>query len=293
MHMHCPPLISAVGKSLQKVVSSTAAQGVRCAIGLLKAVRPGRSIRFVGSYGDWSAAVASCEGYAAPVILQRVRDSAAKVRDGIVPYERDGVTFDRALSPFPLITCLLRIGLGAGGKLRVLDFGGSLGTTYYQCRDFLRELGEVAWCVVEQENFVRCGKAEFERGALRFEYSLELAMQGQPFDVILLSSVLPYHPDPYGLLQQVCECRLPWILIDRTPLLAEGDECITVQHTPAWVYGAPVRYPARFLCRDGLEEVLRRHYDKCLEFTALDPRARVGDRWAEYVGQLWQRRNIL
>jgi putative methyltransferase (TIGR04325 family) len=225
------------------------------------------------------------------LILRRVRESTGKVRDGLAPYERDGVVFDRAHPSYPLIACLLRVALASQGRLRVIDFGGSLGTTYFQCREFLSDVREIRWCVVEQQNFVECGKTEFENLELRFEASLECAMELQGADVILLSSVLPYVADPYALMERVCERGAPWILLDRTPFFRGGSDCITVQHVPASIYGAPVKYPARFFGRDSIDALLGRKYRKCSEFPGtVDAPVEVGGRVAEYLGQLWRRK---
>jgi hypothetical protein len=40
-----------------------------------------------------------------------------------------------------------------GGELRVLDFGGSLGITYFHNQDLIQNL-TVSWSVVEQEHSV-------------------------------------------------------------------------------------------------------------------------------------------
>jgi len=59
------------------------------------------------------------------------------------------------------------------GVLKVLDFGGSLGSTYFQNRKFLDSLKDVVWCVVEQKHFVDVGKVDFEDSRLKFYYDIE------------------------------------------------------------------------------------------------------------------------
>ena len=60
-----------------------------------------------------------------------------------------------------------------GGVLSVLDFGGSLGSTYYQNKKFLDSLDDVSWNIVEQKHFVDAGKEDFEDERLRFSYDIE------------------------------------------------------------------------------------------------------------------------
>ena len=82
-------------------------------------------------------------------------------------FERDGVVFDQPDYNFPLLACLLRVATESGNRLRVLDFGGSLGSTYFQCRPFLGGVSELRWTVVEQPQFVECGRREFEDGEVQ------------------------------------------------------------------------------------------------------------------------------
>jgi putative methyltransferase (TIGR04325 family) len=90
----------------------------------------------------------------------------SRVRDGECAYERDGVVFEEVQLSFPVLAGLLRASAADAGRLAVIDFGGALGSSYYQCRKFLSLLPDLAWAVVEQENFVRCGREEFAYDAI-------------------------------------------------------------------------------------------------------------------------------
>jgi hypothetical protein len=56
-----------------------------------------------------------------------------KVKNGDAPYARDAVVFDELVYPFPVLAGLLRARATNKNRLIVLDVGGSLRTTYYQC----------------------------------------------------------------------------------------------------------------------------------------------------------------
>ena len=143
-----------------------------------------------------------------------------------------------------------------------------------QHRTALAGLTECTWHIVEQEHFVAAGKAEFSTDTLHFHSTPEEAFNAAPINVILLSSVLQYLPDPYSLLKRLRGTKLP-IIVDRTPMLPDHDR-ITVQHVPASIYKAS--YACRWLNRRriaGLLEsagyVLSPWYD-----SAVDPKGFVG-----------------
>src|SRR3546814_16397621 len=98
-------------------------------------------------------------GYSESAILDRVRTATRAVVAGEAAYERDSVLFDKADYPFALITALLRAAASADMRLDVIDFGGSLGSTYRQCRPLLDAVQPPQWHVVEQPHFVAFGRA--------------------------------------------------------------------------------------------------------------------------------------
>ncbi len=58
-----------------------------------------------------------------------------KVVAGEAVYERDSVVFDHLEYAWPLLACLLQIA-AERRSLRVIDFGGSLGSSWRQNRRF-------------------------------------------------------------------------------------------------------------------------------------------------------------
>ena len=195
-----------------------------------------------GDYPDWPSAAAAAKGYDAANILEIQRAAMRKVRDGEAVYERDSVIFDEVEYFFPTLAALLLAGSRNGGRLAVLDFGGALGSTYYQNGAMLSHLA-LSWHIVEQPHFVAAGVQEFETDALKFLPTIAASWHAQPPDVVLLSSVLQYLDDPFLLLKQIADRAPPYILIDRTPVLDDGRERIVVQTVP------PSIYPASYACR--------------------------------------------
>lgn len=102
-----------------------------------------------GNYSTWEAAQKDSTGYDAPEILQKVRSSLLKVKKGEAVYERDSVIFEEIQYSWPLLAGLMYAAAKSGGVLKVLDFGGSLGSSYFQNKKFLDGLKDVVWCIVE------------------------------------------------------------------------------------------------------------------------------------------------
>jgi putative methyltransferase (TIGR04325 family) len=232
---------------------------------------------YSGAYLSWEDARAATDGYDSPAILEKVVQGARAVRDGRAAYERDSVLFERREYSYPLLAALLRAAAAGGNRLSVLDFGGSLGSSYFQCRDFLSVVGELAWNIVEQPQWVAIGRQEFETEQLRFYRSPEECLAAQRINVVLLSSVLPYLEQPYAVLGDLVSRRIPHMVVDRTPVLDDKPDRLTVQHVPAWIYGREASYPAWFFSRRKLVGAIETSYDLVAEFDALDGSADLGD----------------
>ena len=81
-----------------------------------------------------------------------------------------------------------------------------------------------------------------------FYFTVEECMQGEQPDVLLLSSVIHYLPEPYAFLEEVLRHDFPSVVVDRTPYMCDGSTRLTVEHVPAWIY--PASYPAWFLSEE-------------------------------------------
>jgi putative methyltransferase (TIGR04325 family) len=206
----------------------------------------GNRITFTGDYASWEAALREAKGYDSPVILERTCAALLKVKNGEAVYERDSVLFEEPQYPFPVIAGLLRAALQQGGGLSVADFGGSLGSTYFQCRRWLRQVTPLEWLVIEQPAHVACGREHFEDRELRFYETMDVCLQRHRPGVLLLSSVLQYLPDPQAALQRLLQPKLDHLIIDRTAFWEANRDRLTVQTVPESIY--PASYPAWFLC---------------------------------------------
>jgi putative methyltransferase (TIGR04325 family) len=205
---------------------------------------------YEGDYASWAAAATASRGYADAAIFEKMLAAGRAVRDGRTAWERDTVLFSEAAANAPLLDALRRAAAAHGGRLNVVDFGGALGSTWWQHRPWLADLAEVRWSVVEQPQVVAAGRREFTGGPLRFYGSLAECCAAERPEVVLLSSVLPYLEAPHALLEDVRARGFRHVIIDRTGFVARGRDRLTVQHAPREIYAAS--YPCWFFDRAAL-----------------------------------------
>ena len=201
-------------------------------------------VKWIGDYTSWQAAMQYCEGYDADIILDNCKNALLKVKKGEATYERDGVLFDKIEYSWALLAMLQHIAMENNGKLCVLDFGGSLGSSYYQNKGFLGLVKTIKWCIVEQPHFVKCGKQYFQNEQLHFYYSIEDCLAENKPDVLLLSGVLAYLEQPNDWINKFLALELPYIIIDRTAFVKNNRDILTVEIVPLRMYKAS--YPSWF-----------------------------------------------
>jgi putative methyltransferase (TIGR04325 family) len=231
--------------------------------------RDGR-IRLEGEFPNWEKANARHAGYDDPKILEKVLDATLKVKRGEAAYERDSVIFDRIEYSWPLLAGLMWAAAEYGGRLNVLDFGGALGSSYFQNRKFLQTMRDIHWNIVEQSHFVEAGKANIQDNQIRFYKSLKECMDENRPHVLLLSSVIQYLKEPEKLLDEITQLGIDTILIDRTSFTADGGrKCLYIQHVPESIYMA--RYPIwLFNENEFVESITSKGYALIESFNSLD-----------------------
>ena len=221
------------------------------------------------------------------MILEKTRAALLRVKNGEAAYERDSVTFATIDYEFPLLACLLRAATEHDNRLSVLDFGGSLGSTYFQCRGFLTSLKELRWSIVEQPAHVVCGQRDFANEQLRFYESVESCLRVERPQVLLLSGVLQCLPKPYAVMEDLIAQAFDYIVVDRTAFLRGGRDRLTLEHVPAWIY--PAVYPSWFLSEKRFLDFFAGKYELLASFRALDTTHPDGGE-ADYKGFLFRRR---
>jgi putative methyltransferase (TIGR04325 family) len=201
-----------------------------------------------GDFHSWNEAMCASTGYDSEIILEKTKTALLKVKSGDVAYERDSVLFDKIQYAWPVLAGLLWVAARSGGRLNVMDFGGSLGSSYYQNQAFLSSLPVAArWNIVEQSKHVGIGKAHFEDDCLRFYKSIAECLTDTRPNIVLLSSALQYLEHPYKIFDQIQELPCDHIIIDRTPFWDGLCDRLCVQTVPPSIY--PASYPSWIFSR--------------------------------------------
>ena len=191
-----------------------------------------------GNYSKWEDAQKECSGYDATIILENCKNALLEVKNGKAVYERDSVLFNTIEYSWPLLAGLMFIAAINNGNLQVLDFGGSLGSSYFQNRKYLLGLKNFCWRIVEQSNFVKCGKEMFENETLKFYENIKASVADTPPNVILLSSVLSYLQEPYKILDEIIQINAQSIIIDRTIFIEEPEDRLAIQKVSPTIFKA-------------------------------------------------------
>jgi putative methyltransferase (TIGR04325 family) len=230
-----------------------------------------------GDFPNWALANSTCGGYNSTEIFEKVKASSILVRDGKAAFERDSVAFYEPETNEELIKWFENIvsrneiegcNPKTSGVIRVLDFGGALGSTYFQHREILKQFPNLIWCVVEQGDFVKIGQSEFENEVLKFEYSIREAVEKYQPNAVLVSGVLMYIEKPYDILADIFKSEIPHIMIDRTPFIPSEEDRLTVQIVPPKIYKAS--YPCWIFSEKKFLNFTEKHVRFVKEFPALD-----------------------
>jgi putative methyltransferase (TIGR04325 family) len=234
-----------------------------------------RTTRYYGRPADWQQAKAMSGSYSDDNILAMVAEAARAVASGAARYERDSVLFQDTVYPFAVLAALLRAALANENRLEVVDFGGSLGSTYHQCRRFLDTVSSVNWWVVEQPEFVALGRSEFTNMELKFVNDIEELPRVSPGGIALACSVLQYMENPPLTLAMLDRLPVRHLVIDRTTISEEATDRLCVQHVPKSIYKAC--YPCWILSRSRLLSLLSKTWRVVSDFACVEGGARTDD----------------
>ena len=226
-----------------------------------------RSSKFNGPYSTWENAILKSSGYDSDLIVQEVLNSALKVKSGEAKYERDAMTFHHVEYEWPTLTAILWAAAKNNGNLITLDFGGSLGSIYFQNIDFLKNIPNLRWNIVEQSQFVEAGRSHFESEQLRFYKSIEECLvKGRP-NLIILSSVLQYLQNPKVILDSLLEIAAETIIVDRTIVNSSQHDKLYIQKVPKKYYAAS--YPCWSLSEKNLINTFQGSYTLVKDYLSL------------------------
>lgn len=143
-------------------------------------------------FPSYQAALGASKGYVSDDILETVqRKSAAwALRKHELPQSAG--------------LAILQTALNLLDRPHVIDFGGALGSHYWQLKG-----RPMRWSVVETTAMAALGKPTDE-----LSFYDGLAKAG-PADIVYCSSVLPYVPDPFAMARELATVPARMIVVDR------------------------------------------------------------------------------
>lgn len=209
-----------------------------------------------GNYLSWEEALKDTKSYSDLIIYNKTINSINKVITKEATYTRDTIVFDRIEYEFhqSVLTGILKFALNSKkNHLNILDFGGSLGNTYFALKDFLKPL-EINWNIVEQKEYIEYGKKNIKD--IDFFYNIKDCLDEKNIDIIIFSSVLQYLENPYEVLTTILSYNLPCIILERTAILPNKNR-LTIQKVPPSIYNSS--YPSWFLNEEKIFSIFDSH----------------------------------
>ena len=155
-----------------------------------------------GDYPSWEAAYAASAAYRNDLVVYGRLTEEIRAGTG---------TSSRILSP------LLAAILMAGGRARVLDFGGNLGQVYFDAARRVEAHIE-SWSVVDFAEVAAVGNARFADAKLRFFPTIEDALAAGTPNVVLCFHVLQYLQSPFEYLAKLTSFAPAAIVLNEFPV---------------------------------------------------------------------------
>lgn len=202
------------------------------------------SYSYKGDFSSFEDAAKLCKGYAAKEVFEKTCETALKVKNGEFVFERDSVGFLELKYSSEVLEALQSIAKENNNQLQLTDFGGSLGSSYFQYRYFLESLQKISWKVIELPNIVKFGKENMEDGNLMFVSNLQIAEEKEKSAVLFSSSTFQYVSHPFHIVDEIIANEYPYILLDRIAFVNGNKHLLTIQETKEEIYEAT--YPAWF-----------------------------------------------
>ncbi len=219
-------------------------------------------------FNTWDAAHRGSSGYDSHEIVSKVFQGSLLARDEGLQ-ERDGVILNSSdFNPYTWIGILQTFNLiGEGRKIRIVDFGGSFGSTYRMMKNKLQESKiDFEWIVIEQKHFVDLGKLHFETNELRFMDNFSSLLDNS-IDILIFNGVLEYLENPYQIITDGLSYSPLVVLLDRTPVNSEQNDTFSVQHVPKSIYSAT--YANRNFGKKNLMKLFEPDFSKFIEYDCI------------------------
>ncbi len=215
------------------------------------------AVRYMGDYKSWKDAAEECAGYDDSTILNKVIDSIEKVRCGEAVWERDSYLFYKEKYVYQICAAVLRCAVAnRGERVKLLDIGGSLGSTWFQNRKYLADLEHLEYIVAEQDHFAEYGHKNLEDNTLKFIKSTDKWETMERFDIILMSASLQYISQYEEIISRVKKAEPRYVILDR--ILVSDRKRICVETVPKEIYLSS--YPLVIFDMNEMKDTFGEHY---------------------------------
>jgi putative methyltransferase (TIGR04325 family) len=219
----------------------------------------------------WDKALLKSSGYQNQSILNKVLESTSySIKDNSM-IERDSVLIekDSVEYSYPLLFAFQLSLIENKDTLRIIDYGGALGSTYFQYKPFFPPDTKIEWSIIEQSNFVEAGIKLNPHKDIYFYENLSQCLQNRNPSLALFSSSLQYLKNPFDILNQISESSVQTLVIDRVPIFVNDSSCLSVQYVPDWIYNSRISYPSHIFNLKEISNFLKDKWNLISEFRSL------------------------
>jgi putative methyltransferase (TIGR04325 family) len=117
-----------------------------------------------------------------------------------------------------LLPLLAALACSEKGNVRVLDFGGGIGFTYYQTARGMKGAGGIEYHIVERESVCSAGKSLFESRESGPSFFKDLSELGPGlYDIVHLGSSIHYVEEWRVMLSRLCALSRMYLLLVDVP----------------------------------------------------------------------------
>jgi putative methyltransferase (TIGR04325 family) len=223
-----------------------------------------RVVVWQGPFNSWKEADVYAQkifgNYSNNSILKKVIKAANIAKKKRGSYERDGCVISSLEYGFHIISIIFYHYYNNKKKnYKVLDVGGSLGSTFYQNKKFLFLLKKLSWSVLEQKNFAEYGNLNLNEPKLNFFSNIDKALL-KKYDLIIMSGSLQYLENYKEIFEKLIKSKPKYIILDRTIESANNEKTkIFVQINPKKLIESS--YPVRIFNQKDLFLPLKYNYE--------------------------------